>query len=67
MFRITETVDGWVVEVETSKWTLFGLKKVWKPFVKTSGMDCAWNHSKMNFALMNLEHEIKKQTEIIKL
>lgn len=67
MFRIKETPKGWIVEVQVNKWTLFGNKKVWKPFVKTSGMDSAWHHSKMNFAFMNFEEEIKKQTEIIKL
>ena len=67
MFRVRETPKGWVVEIKASKWSLFGLKKVWQPFVKTSGMDCAWHHSKMNYAFMNLQSEIEKQTEIIKL
>ena len=59
-FRIKETEQGWIVEVLTYKWTLFGLKKVWKPFIKTSGLNSAWHHSQYKFALMNLIDKIKE-------
>lgn len=58
MFRIIKEPRGFVVEVKSYKWTLFGLKEVWKPYVLTSGMDCAWHHKTGEYALMNF----KKQT-----
>ena len=45
MFRIVKEEKGFVVEFKTYKWTLFGLKEVWKPYVLTSGMNCVWYHS----------------------
>lgn len=59
LFRISKKPKGWVVEVRTAKWTLFVIKYVWKPYVKTSGMDCAWHHSSYDFALNNLLIEVK--------
>ncbi len=66
MFRIKQLKDKtYIVEHRVSKWTLFGIKKVWKPFVKTSGMDCCWHHSELKYAWENFITEIKKQTEIL--
>ena len=61
MFRIVKKSRGYIVEFQVSKWTLFGLKKVWKPYVKSSGLDCAWHHSSYEFALHNLLREIKDE------
>jgi len=61
-FRIIKKPRGYIVEVETVKWSLFGLKKQWVPFVKSSGMDCAWYHKTYGFAMMNLLDEIRVQT-----
>ncbi|WP_035670786.1 hypothetical protein [Flavobacterium sp. 83] len=62
MFRIRKVSEKkFVVEVLVSKWTLFGLKKEWKPFVKSAGLDCAWHHSTYDFAMMNLLNEVKEQ------
>ena len=60
MYRITEKPKGWVVEKQISIWSLFGIKKKWTPFVKTSGMDCCWNHSSRKHALINLRSHIDK-------
>ena len=60
-FRILKKPKGYIVEVEETKWTIFGLKNQWVPFVKSAGLDCAWNHSTYEFSLMNLFDEIKKQ------
>ena len=61
-FRILKKPKGFIVEVEVVIWTLFGLKKRWKPFVKSAGLDCAWHHKTYEFAMMNLLDEVKKQT-----
>lgn len=61
-FRIVKKPKGFIVEVEVMKWSLFGLKKEWKPFVKTAGMDYAWHHSTYEMAQMNLLNEIKYST-----
>jgi hypothetical protein len=60
--RIRKQARGYVVEYLDIKWSLFGLKKKWKPFVKSAGLDCAWHHSTYDFAMMNLLNEVKKQT-----
>jgi len=61
-FRIIKKPRGYIVEVETVKWSLFGLKKEWKPFIKSSGMDCAWHHKTYEFAMMNLLDEVRYKT-----
>lgn len=58
-FRIIEKPRGFIVEYLDVKWTLFGLKKRWKPFIKSAGLDCAWHHSSYDFAVMNLVDKIK--------
>lgn len=59
MFRIVKKERGYIVEIEVVKWTLFGLKKEWKPFVKSAGLDCAWHHKEYHSAIMNLLSEIE--------
>jgi len=59
-FRIVKKEKGYIVEVQQIKWSLFGLRKKWVPFVKSFGLDCAWHHSTYDYALMNLLDEIKK-------
>ncbi|WP_299129363.1 hypothetical protein [uncultured Winogradskyella sp.] len=68
MFRIVKKPRGWIVERQVFKYNFLGLHfwKVWRPFVKTSGMDCAWHHADQDYALMNLYHEINKQLITIK-
>lgn len=63
MFRISKINNSYIVEVQVSKWTLFGLKKVWKPYVKSSGLDCAWHHSSYEYAVMNFKSEVLKDLE----
>ena len=58
MFRIRKEAKGYIVEVKTYKWTLFGLKKVWKPYILTNGMDYAWHHNKVDYAIMNFKNQI---------
>lgn len=62
MYRIRKEPRGYIVEVQTIKWTLFGLKKEWKPFVKSTGLDCPWHHSEYKFAISNLLNEVEMQT-----
>jgi hypothetical protein len=61
MFRIVKKERGYIVEIEVVKWTLFGLKKEWKPFVKSSGLDCAWHHKKYHSAHLNLITQIEDE------
>lgn len=61
-FRIIKEKRGYIVQVEEVKWTFFGLKRTWQPFVKSAGLDCAWHHKNFDFAMMNLLDEVKKQT-----
>jgi hypothetical protein len=63
MFRIVKKTRGYIVEVQVSKWTLFGLKKVWKPYVKSSGLDCAWHHKSYEMAVMNFKSEVLADLE----
>lgn len=58
-YRILKKERGFIVEYLDVKWTLFGLKKRWKPFIKSAGMDCAWHHSSYENAVMNLVDKIK--------
>lgn len=58
MFRILKKTRGYIVEVEVSKWTLFGLKKVWRPYVKSSGLNCAWHHKSHEKALESLHYQV---------
>lgn len=64
MYRIIKKPRGWIVERKSYKWTLFGIKEVWEPFVKSSGLDCAWHHKSYDFAKMNLIDEILKNDVI---
>jgi hypothetical protein len=61
-FRILKKAKGYIVEIEIVKWSLFGLKKEWKPFIKSAGLDCTWHHSTYDFAMMNLLDKVKNQT-----
>jgi hypothetical protein len=58
MFRITKNNRGYIVEIQVSKYTLFGLKKEWVPYVKSSGMNCAWHHKTYEMAVMNFKSEV---------
>jgi len=39
MFRVKEYPQGWLAEVQRSKWTLFGLKTYWTHYIGYSGME----------------------------
>jgi hypothetical protein len=64
IFRITKVDIGWIVERLEFKYNFLGLHfcQVWKPYVKTSGMDECWGHSTKDFAIMNLIDQVKKDT-----
>ena len=64
-FRIIKKPRGFIVEVLIIKWSLFGLKKEWKPFVKSSGLDCAWHHKTYELAMINLIKEIKEENKLL--
>jgi hypothetical protein len=55
-FRIVKKEKGFIVEKQEKK---FGIT-YWVPYVKSSGLDCAWHHSTYGYALMNLIDQVKK-------
>ncbi len=61
-YRILKKAKGYIVEVEDIKWSLFGLKKKWKPFVLSSGLEIAWHHHNYEFAMTSLLDEVEMQT-----
>lgn len=62
-FRIKKYPRGFVVEVEKTKWTIFGNKYYWTHFISVSGISSlAWYHSTYAMAQMNLLNEIKWST-----
>lgn len=61
-YRILKKERGYIVEVEDVKWSLFGLKKEWKPFVMSAGLECAWHHKTYNFAMASLLDKIEIDT-----
>lgn len=64
MYRISKVDKGWIVERLEFKYSFLGLHfyKVWRPYVKVSGIDEFWYHSEKKYALMNLLNEIQKET-----
>ena len=66
-FRITETSKGFIVENKIVKWSLFGLKTKWIPFVKSTGLECAWHHKTYDYAMINLLQQIKKDMRFFKV
>ena len=57
-FRIRETEGKYYVEILSFKWSLFGIKKKWIPFVTYSGLDEIYPHSNDKIAYENLIREI---------
>jgi hypothetical protein len=64
MYRISKVDIGWIVERIEFKYNFFGLHfwKVWRPYVKVSGMNDCFGHSEKKYAIMNLIEEVKKET-----
>ena len=55
---------GLIVERLEFKYKFLGFHfwQVWRPYVKTSGMDECWGHSSKDYAIMNLIDQVKKDT-----
>jgi len=66
MYRIKELYNGWIVEKLEFKYRLFGLHfyKVWRPYVKVSGMDKSWVHRAKINAINNLLTQVRQDTSI---
>ena len=64
MYRITKVYKGWIVERLEFKYNFFGLHffKVWKPYVKTFGIDDFWYHSTKEYAIMGLKDQVENDT-----
>lgn len=61
-YRILKKERGYIVEVEDARWSLFGLRKKWKPFILSAGLECAWHHKTYNFAMASLLDKIEIET-----
>lgn len=59
--RIRENKGKYYVEILSFKWTLFGMKKKWIPFVTYSGLDDAYPHSFYSIAYQNMIKKIEKE------
>jgi hypothetical protein len=60
-FRILKKPRGYVVEELDIRWSILGLIKIWKPYVKSSGLDCAWHHSSYEHAENNLIKQLQEE------
>lgn len=50
--RVKKYPKGYAVEIQKSKWTLFGLKKYWTHLISVSGIsDKAWYYSSEEIAI----------------
>ena len=58
-YRILKKTKGYIVEVEDVKWSLFGKKKKWKPFILSAGLKCARHHRNYELAMESLLDEIE--------
>lgn len=67
MYRILKKPRGWIIEHQVFKYSFFGLHfwKVWRPFVKSSGLDCAWHSKTKEWAIEHLLLEIKQDHLIL--
>jgi hypothetical protein len=58
--RILKTQKGYIVEKKVYKWSLFGLRYKWIPYVKTSGLNECWSHNSFDSALINSKVQFEK-------
>ena len=59
-FRIVKTKKGYRVDIQKTKWTLFGLKKYWTHFVSYSGLPKhPFYYSTFEMAINEMLKEIK--------
>ena len=60
MYRIREIEKGFITETLEYKWTIFGIKKQWKPFLCYRGQsDEPYYYDSSDSAERNLLKEIK--------
>ena len=59
-FRIVKTKKGYRVDIQKSKWWLFGLKKNWTHFISYSGLaDQPFYYSTFEMAMSEMLKEIR--------
>ena len=63
-YRISKVDIGWIVEKLEFKYNFLGFHfcKVYRPYVKTFGLNECWGHKTKDHAIMNLIEQIKKDT-----
>lgn len=58
-YRVRKTFKGWVVECEAPTWSLFGLKKRWKPFLTYFGSKSPFYFKDFISAQKQFENEMR--------
>ena len=59
-FRIVKTKKGYRVDIQKTKWTLFGLKKYWTHFISYSGLsEHPFYYSTFETAMSEMLKEIR--------
>ena len=61
-FRITKNDFGYVVEYQKISWSLFGLKRKWKPFITYAGSDTIFHYKERSSAMKDLLERVKQDT-----
>jgi hypothetical protein len=60
-FRIRKKPQGYIVEELDIRWSIFGFIKIWKPYVKSAGLDCTWHHSSYEHTENNLIKQLQEE------
>ena len=63
MYKIKKVKGGWIVLLNQPRWTIFGLKYKWIPFITFLGTDLPFLHESYELAMNNLLFEIKAKVK----
>lgn len=62
IFRIVKTKKGYRVDIQKSKWGIFGIKKYWTHFISYSGLESIpFHYPTFDIAMEGMLKEIRWQ------
>ena len=61
ILRIRKIKDGYITEIEVSRWTLFGIRRRWVPYLTYRGTDEAFPFSSRLGAKEAIVREIREE------
>jgi len=64
-YRIKETNNGWIVQHQVSRWSLFGMKTGWETFITYRGTNTPFIYETRERAINGLLNEIKSSVKYI--